>query len=73
MTAGYPAGPLFGEALCTKIAEEIIQRYSIGRPRLDRYKGGLSGAQLRRALEYIDEFLDLNLTGNSHSQRRGPQ
>jgi AraC family transcriptional regulator len=65
VTTGYPAGPLFGEALCMKIAEEIIQRYSIGRPRLDQYRGGLSGAQLRRVLEYIDEYLNLNLNGNA--------
>ena len=64
VTAGYPAGPLFGEALCTKIAEEIIQRYSIERPRLDQYRGGLSGAQLRRVLDYIETYLDLNLTGS---------
>lgn len=40
VTAGYPAGPLFAESLCTRLAEELIQRYSIGRPRLDQYKGG---------------------------------
>lgn len=65
VTSGYPAGPLFGEALCTKIAEEIIQRYSIGQPRLDQYRGGLSGAQLRRVLDYIDIYLDSNLTGKA--------
>jgi AraC family transcriptional regulator len=64
VTAGYPAGPLFAESLCTRLAEELIQRFSIGRPRLDQYKGGLSGAQLRRVLEYIDECLDLDLTGS---------
>jgi AraC family transcriptional regulator len=65
VTAGHPTGPLLGESICTRLAEELIQRYSIGRPRLDRYKGGLSGAQLRRTLEFIDEFLDLDLTGKS--------
>jgi AraC family transcriptional regulator len=45
-----------------KTCEELIQRYSIGSLRLDRYKGGLSGAQLRRTLEYIDESLDGDLT-----------
>jgi AraC family transcriptional regulator len=65
VTAGYPTGPLFGESICTKLAEELIQRYSFGRPRLDRYKGVLSGAQLRRTLEYIEAFLDLELTGKS--------
>ena len=43
--SGHPAGPLYSESLCTKLAEELIQWYSIGCPRLDRYKGGLSGAQ----------------------------
>jgi AraC-like DNA-binding protein len=64
VTAGHPTGPLLGESICTRLAEELIQRYSIGRPRLDQYQGGLSGVQLRRTLEYIDAFLDLDLTGN---------
>jgi len=63
--SGYPAGPLYAESLCTKLAEELIKRYSIGRPLLDRYKGGLSGAQLRRVLEHVDENLGLDLTGNA--------
>jgi len=63
--AGCPSGPLLGESICTKLAEELIQRYSIGRVLAEQYKGGLSGARLRRALEYIDEGLNLNLTGNS--------
>jgi len=32
VTGGYPAGPLFGEALCMKIAEEVVQRYSSDGP-----------------------------------------
>lgn len=65
VTAGCPSGALLGESICTKLTEELIQRYSIGRARPEQYKGGLSGAQLRRALEYIDECLNLNLSGNS--------
>lgn len=65
VTAGWPSGPLLGESICTKLTEELIQRYSIGRARPDQYKGGLSGAQLRRTLEYIDGCLNLNLNGNS--------
>ncbi len=61
--AGCPGGALLGESLCTKLTEELIQRYSIGQARPEQYKGGLSGAQLRRALEYIDEGLNLKLTG----------
>jgi len=71
VTSGYPAGPLHSESLCTILAEELIQRYSIGRPRLDRYKGGLSGAQLRRVLDYVDESLDLDLTGNAIARVAG--
>jgi hypothetical protein len=48
-----------------EFSEQLIQRYSIGRPRLDVYKGGLSGIQLRRALEYIEECLGLDLTGKT--------
>ena len=65
VTAGYPTGPLLSEALCTKIAEEILLRYSIGRPRPDQYRGGLSGVRLRRVLEFIDACLNLNLNGNA--------
>jgi AraC family transcriptional regulator len=62
--AGCPSGPLLGESICTKLTEELIQRFSIGQARPERYKGGLSGTQLRRALEYIEEGLNLNLSGN---------
>jgi AraC family transcriptional regulator len=65
LAAGCPSGPLFSESLCVQITETIIQRYSLGRTRLDEYKGGLSGACLRLTLEYIDENLDLDLDGDS--------
>ena len=57
-----PAGPLLAEDLCTRLAEELIQRYSIGKVKLDRYKGGLPGNKLRQAMDYIDSSLDCNLT-----------
>jgi AraC family transcriptional regulator len=65
LAAGCPSGPLFGESLCVRITETIVQRYSLGRTRLDEYKGGLSGARLRLTLEYIDENLGLDLDGDS--------
>ena len=61
LAEGWPSGPLLGEMLCTRLAEEAIRRYAIGRLRLDEYKGGLSGARLRLAREYIEEHLDANL------------
>jgi AraC family transcriptional regulator len=71
VTSGHPAGPLYSESLYTRLAEELIQRYSIGHPRLDCYKGGLSGIVLRRVLEYIDKSLDLDLTGNGIARVAG--
>jgi AraC-like DNA-binding protein len=63
--AGSPGGRLRGEHLCTRIAEELVQRYSIGRTRPDGYKGGLSGARFRLVREYIDEYLSEDLdSGN---------
>jgi AraC-like DNA-binding protein len=71
VTSGCPTGPLLAESICTKLTEELIQRFSIGRVRPDRYKGGLSGAQLRRAVEYIDASLDLDLSGNGIAAAAG--
>lgn len=58
----FAAGPFLAEQLCTKLAEELIQRYSIGKLKLDRYKGGLPGSKLSQAIEYIDSYLDHDLT-----------
>jgi AraC family transcriptional regulator len=71
VVAGCPAGPLFGESICTRLTEELILRYSIGRARPEQYKGGLSGAQLRRAMEYIDECLNLSLNGDTIARMAG--
>ena len=62
--AGYPNGTLLGESICTMLAEHVLRQYSIGKAHLDQFHGGLSGAQLRRVLEYIDESLSLSLTGD---------
>jgi AraC family transcriptional regulator len=59
---GFPEGPLQTEYLCTKLTEELIQHYSIGKLKLDLYKGGLPGNKLKQATDYIDSFLDHNLT-----------
>ena len=58
----FPAAPLLTEHLCAKLTEELIRRYSIGRLKLDRYKGGLPGNRLSQAMDYIDSSLDRNLT-----------
>jgi AraC family transcriptional regulator len=59
--AQCPSGPLYGESLCTRLAIEMMKKYSVERIRLDHYKGGLAKPQLRRVLDYVDSFLDQNL------------
>jgi len=71
VSGSYPTGPLLGESIFTRLAEELIHRYSIGRPRLVQYRGGLSGAQLRRVFERVDQCLNLDLTGNDVSSVAG--
>jgi AraC family transcriptional regulator len=62
--AGYPNGTLLGESICMMLAEHVLRQSSIGKAHLDQFHGGLSGAQLRRVVEYIDESLSLSLTGD---------
>ena len=71
VAAGCPSGPLLGESICTRLAEELLERYSMDRPKLDQYKGGLSGAQLKYALGYIDASLSSNLTGAGIAEMAG--
>ena len=58
----FAAGGILAEHLCARLAEELIQRYSIGKLKIDQYKGGLPGTKLRQVMEYIDSHLDQNLT-----------
>jgi len=59
---GFPTGPLLAEDLCTKLAERLLGRYSIGKPKLDQYKGGLPGKKVKQVMDYIEACLDLDLT-----------
>lgn len=71
VAAGLPCGQLLAEHLSTKIAEELVQRYTIWQIHLDRYKGGLSGARARLVREYIDEYLAQNLDSGSIARAAG--
>lgn len=62
LVSGCPTGSLLGDALCTQIAAQLIQRYSIGRVRLEQYKGGLPRVHLRRVVDFIEENLHKGLT-----------
>jgi AraC family transcriptional regulator len=71
LAAGCPTGPLVGESLCTHIAVEIAKNYSIEHIRFEHYKGGLSKPSLRRVLEYIDAFIDHDLTVDTLAKLAG--
>jgi AraC family transcriptional regulator len=60
--ASSPNGSLFLDSLYMKLAEELVQRYSIGRARLDQYRGGISGARLQRMVDYIEAHLNASLS-----------
>ena len=68
---GFPAGALLSEHLCTKLAEQLIERHSIGKLKVDRYKGGLSGFRLSQVIEFIDSHLELNLTAGELARVAG--
>jgi AraC family transcriptional regulator len=60
--SGFTAGPLLAEHLCTRLAAELIQRYSIGKLKLNQYKGGLPGTKVKQVIDYIEAYLHLDLT-----------
>jgi AraC family transcriptional regulator len=60
--SGFPTGALPSEHLCRMLTEQLIQRYPIGKVRLDQYKGGLPGPKLKQVVEYIEDHLDFRLT-----------
>ncbi len=67
----FAAGPLLAEDLCTGLVEELIQRYSVGKLKLDRYKGGLSANKLRQVIDFVDSSLESNLTTGDISRVAG--
>ena len=60
--SGFPTGPLLAEHLCRKLSGELIQRYSIGKLKLDQYRGGLPGTKVKQVSDYVEAHLDINLT-----------
>ena len=51
-----PSGSLYAESACEFLAHHLVRRYSSLAPK-PRARGGLSGYQLRRVVEYIHENL----------------
>jgi len=60
-----PVGRLYAESLAQTLALHLVRHYSVSRRATEMFRGGLSGYNLRRAKEFINEHLeqDLTLTG----------
>ena len=53
--SGFLSGRLYGESLGTALSAHLLSKYSALKP--DRHKGGLTPANLRRVLAYINDNL----------------
>jgi AraC family transcriptional regulator len=69
--SGFPTGPLLAEHLSTELSAQLIQRYSIGKLRLDEYKGGLPGAKVKQVVDYVEAYLGLRLTMDEIARAAG--
>jgi AraC family transcriptional regulator len=55
-------GRLYIESLASTLAVHLLRNYSVTAQKVREFSGGLSGAKLRRAVEYIDSHLDQDLS-----------
>ncbi len=56
------ASRLYAESLFNALCVHLIQRYSTSKQQVPTYSGGLPRHKLRRAIAYINEHLEKNLT-----------
>jgi AraC family transcriptional regulator len=57
-----PVGRLYAESLTQTLALHIVRHYSVSRRAPEMFRGGLSGYNLRRAKDFINEHLEQDLT-----------
>lgn len=57
-----PAGRLYAESLTHTLALHLVRHYSVSRRAPEMFRGGLSGYNLRRAKDFINEHLEQDLT-----------
>jgi AraC family transcriptional regulator len=62
---------MYGEGLSTALAAHLLREYGAAVPRPKRQYGGLPRAKLVRALEYIQDQLDADLTVSGIAQAVG--
>jgi AraC family transcriptional regulator len=72
LRAGVQAGDagdrMYAEALSTALAVRLLREYGAGRPKLKRRYNGLPRKKLARAIEYIQDQLDTDLTVSGIAQ-----
>jgi AraC family transcriptional regulator len=69
--AGFLSGPLYMNAIGQALAAAVAQiRGALRRP-LRTYRGGLSPAQLRRVVEYIQEQIDQDINATQLAETAG--
>jgi AraC family transcriptional regulator len=62
IAAGYPGGRLYGDSICNFLAVHLLRNYSNLVPKTSQHEGGLNQHNLQQVLDYIDSFLDRDLS-----------
>lgn len=60
--SALPASRLFAESLATALAVHLVRNYSDEKSFVPHYRGGLAPRKLKKALEFIKEHLDEDLS-----------
>lgn len=55
-------GRLYGECVGSALGAHLLRHYGGAAPRMAQHRGGLSGCQLRRVIDYIDQNLGSDLS-----------
>ena len=62
LESGCLSGRLYGESLATALSSHLLQQYSTSGQRVEDFAGGLPQYKLFRAIEYINDNLEHDLT-----------
>lgn len=59
--AGEPGTRIFAESIAAALSVHLVRRYSLRKPKIQEFTGGLPKYKLNAAVEYIHENLDREL------------
>jgi AraC family transcriptional regulator len=69
--AGFPSGNLFLDSVEQALAAALVDRYAVRRPSVQRCRGGLAPARLRRVTELMHAKIEEELTLDEMAQCAG--